>query len=111
MVGSLDARLRRSIGSRLDGESIELGARTDPDGLNTLRVIPVPLRKGEEHLLRARYAFNRADVLNALTFEIYAELRKRHPDQVEGVWIRRVHSDPKRAKFAGQADLGDLLKP
>ncbi len=43
--------------------------------------------------------------------EIYAELQKRRPDQVEGVWIRRVHPDPKRARFAGQADLGDLLKP
>lgn len=42
--------------------------------------------------------------------EIYAELQERYPKQIEGVWIRRVHPDEKRARFAGQADLGELLK-
>ncbi len=42
--------------------------------------------------------------------EIYAELQKRFPGQIEGVWIRRVHPDAKRARFAGQADLGELLR-
>lgn len=41
--------------------------------------------------------------------EIYAELQARYPKQIEGVWIRRVHPDPKRARFAGQADVGELL--
>jgi phosphatidate phosphatase APP1 len=41
--------------------------------------------------------------------EIYAELQERFPGQIEGVWIRRVHPDAKRARFAGQADLGELL--
>ena len=43
--------------------------------------------------------------------EIYAALRKKFPGQVEGVWIRRVNPDPKRRRFAGQADLSELLPP
>lgn len=43
--------------------------------------------------------------------EIYAELQAKYPGRIEGVWIRRVHPDPKRARFAGQADLGELLAP
>jgi phosphatidate phosphatase APP1 len=43
--------------------------------------------------------------------EIYQELQKRFPRQIEGVWIRRVHPDANRARFAGQADLGELLPP
>ena len=43
--------------------------------------------------------------------EIYAALRKAFPGQVEGVWIRRVDPDPKRERFAGQADLAELLPP
>ena len=41
--------------------------------------------------------------------EIYAELRRKFPDQIEGVWIRRVHPDPERARFADQKDLDDFL--
>lgn len=41
--------------------------------------------------------------------ELYAELQERFPAQIEGVWIRRVHPDPARPRFAGQADLGELL--
>ncbi len=43
--------------------------------------------------------------------EIYAALRKAFPAQIEGVWIRRVDPDPKRERFAGQADLAELLPP
>lgn len=43
--------------------------------------------------------------------EIYAEFQARFPDRVEGVWIRRVHPDPERARFAGQRDLDELLSP
>ena len=43
--------------------------------------------------------------------EIYAELQEKFPGQIEGVWIRRVHPDPKRARFAGQSDMGELLPP
>lgn len=43
--------------------------------------------------------------------EIYAELQEAFPEQIEGVWIRRVHPDPERARFAGQADLRELLGP
>ena len=43
--------------------------------------------------------------------EIYAELQEKFPGQIEGVWIRRIHPDAARARFAGQADLGELLAP
>lgn len=41
--------------------------------------------------------------------EIYAELQKTFPDQIEAVWIRRVHPDPNRAVFPGQGDTAELL--
>lgn len=41
--------------------------------------------------------------------ELYAELQERFPRQIEGVWIRRVHPDPARPRFAGQANLAELL--
>ncbi len=41
--------------------------------------------------------------------EIYAALQKKFPDQIEGVWIRRVDPDPERARHPAQADLADLL--
>ena len=41
--------------------------------------------------------------------EIYATLREQFPAQVAGIWIRRVHPNPARAKFADQADLAELL--
>jgi phosphatidate phosphatase APP1 len=42
--------------------------------------------------------------------EIYEQLRQRHPDRVEAVWIRRVSRDPKRAPIAGQRDVAELLR-
>lgn len=41
--------------------------------------------------------------------EIYAELQKKFPGQIAGVWIRRVHPDSKRARFPDQADTATLL--
>jgi phosphatidate phosphatase APP1 len=41
--------------------------------------------------------------------ELYAELQERFPAQIEGVWIRRVHPDSARPRFAGQADLAEIL--
>lgn len=41
--------------------------------------------------------------------EIYAELQKKYPDQVAGVWIRRVDPNPARATFPGQQDVAELL--
>ncbi|MDF3058386.1 MAG: hypothetical protein K0R17_2601 [Rariglobus sp.] len=41
--------------------------------------------------------------------EIYAALQDSFPAQIEAVWIRRVHPDPTRAKFARQGDTAGLL--
>jgi phosphatidate phosphatase APP1 len=41
--------------------------------------------------------------------EIFAKVAEKYPERVEGVWIRRVHTDAARAKFAGQRDLTELL--
>lgn len=41
--------------------------------------------------------------------EIYAALQKKFPAQIEGVWIRRVDADAKRARFPDQSDLAELL--
>lgn len=41
--------------------------------------------------------------------EIFAGVAEKYPESVEGVWIRRVHNDPARPKFAGQRDLTELL--
>lgn len=41
--------------------------------------------------------------------EIFAAVAEKYPERVEGVWIRRVHTDLSRAKFAGQRDLTELL--
>lgn len=41
--------------------------------------------------------------------EIYDALREKFPDRVAGIWIRRVDTDPKRARFPGQIDLAELL--
>jgi phosphatidate phosphatase APP1 len=41
--------------------------------------------------------------------EIYQQIRARHPQRVEAVWIRRVHPDPARAVFPDQGNLADLL--
>ena len=41
--------------------------------------------------------------------EVYAEIARRYPQQISGIWIRRVSADPKRARIAGQQDLATLL--
>jgi phosphatidate phosphatase APP1 len=41
--------------------------------------------------------------------EIFAHAAEKYPDRIDGVWIRRVHTDPLRARFAGQRDLAELL--
>lgn len=41
--------------------------------------------------------------------EIYHQIRMRHPQRVEAVWIRRVHPDPGRATYPGQGDFAQLL--
>ncbi|MBI3900411.1 MAG: DUF2183 domain-containing protein [Gammaproteobacteria bacterium] len=41
--------------------------------------------------------------------EIYNAIRKRHPQRVEAVWIRRVHPDPERVVFPEQKDLAQAL--
>lgn len=41
--------------------------------------------------------------------ESYAELQSRFGAQVLGVWIRRVHPDPKRPRLPGQRDMAELL--
>ncbi len=41
--------------------------------------------------------------------ETYDAIRSRYPERVEAIWIRRVNPDPKRARFAEQLDLQDVL--
>jgi phosphatidate phosphatase APP1 len=41
--------------------------------------------------------------------EIYAKLQTTFPDQIEAVWIRRVHPNPGRATFPAQGDTAELL--
>jgi phosphatidate phosphatase APP1 len=41
--------------------------------------------------------------------EIFAAVAEKYPERVEGVWIRRVHTDPLRLRFPGQKDLAELL--
>lgn len=41
--------------------------------------------------------------------EIYDAIRRKYPERVAGVWIRRVSQDAGRARFAGQQDVGELL--
>ena len=42
--------------------------------------------------------------------ESYAQLQALFANQIVGVWIRRVHPDPKRPRIAGQHDTADLLR-
>ncbi len=42
--------------------------------------------------------------------ESYAQLQALFPQQIAGVWIRRVHPDPKRPRIAGQHNTADLLR-
>lgn len=41
--------------------------------------------------------------------EVYEEIRRRYPDRIEAIWIRRVNPNPKRVEFPGQRDLQELL--
>jgi phosphatidate phosphatase APP1 len=43
--------------------------------------------------------------------EIYESIRRRFPARVTAIWIRRVSTDPSRARFAGQGNLADLFGP
>jgi len=43
--------------------------------------------------------------------EIYAEVQSKHPNQVAGIWIRRINPDPGRAVYPGQHDVRELLEP
>ena len=42
--------------------------------------------------------------------EIYAQIQKKYPDQVVGVWIHHVNPDKNRPTYPGQRDVGELLK-
>jgi phosphatidate phosphatase APP1 len=42
--------------------------------------------------------------------EIYDEIRRRHPDRVAAIWIRRVNPTPNRARIDGQGDVAELLR-
>lgn len=42
--------------------------------------------------------------------EIYDRVRRQHPGQVEAIWIRRVHPDPRRERYEGQRDLAEVLR-
>jgi len=41
--------------------------------------------------------------------EIYEEIRKQHPEQIEAIWIRRVHPSPSRVRIEGQGDMAELI--
>jgi phosphatidate phosphatase APP1 len=41
--------------------------------------------------------------------EIYDEIRRRHPERIEAVWIRKVNRDAARPVFPGQRDLTAAL--
>jgi phosphatidate phosphatase APP1 len=41
--------------------------------------------------------------------EIFSAVAEKFPERVEGIWIRRVHTDAQRARFPGQRDLTELL--
>ncbi|MEO8153375.1 MAG: phosphatase domain-containing protein [Rhizobacter sp.] len=42
--------------------------------------------------------------------ESYAQVSALFPNQIVGVWIRRVNPDPARARIAGQQDTDELLR-
>lgn len=41
--------------------------------------------------------------------ETYDAIRKRHPQRVAAILIRRVHPDPRRQRFPGQVDVDQML--
>ena len=42
--------------------------------------------------------------------EIYDDIRRRHPQRIEAIWIRRVNPDAARPQIDGQGDLAVLLE-
>ncbi len=41
--------------------------------------------------------------------EIYAEVQKKHPAQVAGIWIRRINPDAQRPVYPEQHDVRELM--
>ena len=41
--------------------------------------------------------------------EIYAEVKKRHPDQVAAIWIRHLNPDKNRRTFPDEGNVRELL--
>ena len=41
--------------------------------------------------------------------EIYAKIQAKYPQQVLGVWLRRVNPDPDRASFLGQSNIEECV--
>lgn len=42
--------------------------------------------------------------------EIYAEMARRHPHRIRGIWIRRASDQSERARLAGQRDVSELIE-
>ncbi len=42
--------------------------------------------------------------------EIYAEIARRHPRRVRGIWIREVGAKARGARVAGQGSMAELIK-
>lgn len=42
--------------------------------------------------------------------EVYDEIRRRHPDRIEAVWIRRVSPEAGRKVYPGQGDLAQAIR-
>ncbi|MCL2178319.1 MAG: DUF2183 domain-containing protein [Proteobacteria bacterium] len=42
--------------------------------------------------------------------EVYEGVRKRYPQRVEAIWIRRVHPGVGRVRFENQLDLAEVLR-
>jgi phosphatidate phosphatase APP1 len=41
--------------------------------------------------------------------EIYAEIARRYPERINGIWIRAASGQRERAKLAGQRDVAELI--
>ena len=42
--------------------------------------------------------------------EVFEEVRRRYPDRIEAIWMRRVHANASRVRFVNQLDLSQLLE-
>lgn len=42
--------------------------------------------------------------------EVFEELKRRHPDRIEAIWMRQVLTNPARVRYANQLDLASLLQ-